>query len=193
MTQAGDQLAGRNRLVLASSAVIALAGVGLLLRNSSGGAAGVIGAAAVLATPALVLFFIFRAHGRRRSAATATGFWGSSACLHIDDVRTVPRFTPLLSEVRRTAFTKGWIGGGVIVDDEGIHWTPTSYSEKRRRMPRLTALWADIASASGRPVPGIGSPGILELRLLDGSEWAMNIQGVNDLQAAITRFSRAHV
>lgn len=143
----------------------------------------------VVVVPAGTLHLIFRSHRRRRDAAAASGAWGSSSSVQVDDLMEIPRFAGGLGEVRKMKVTKGWVGGGVTVDDRGITWTPTHDSQRRRRVPVLFAPWTDIVSTRRRSVPGVGDPGILEVAFADGSQWAMNIQGVSRLGPVLKRFA----
>ena len=184
-TGGGGDLAKRNRALLVGAAVVAVANV---LRLLSGGAnAALVGLLLLVSVPVVLVPF-FRADRRRRDAASASGAWGSSASVHIEQLRGVPRFARQLANVRKTAFTNGWIGGGVVLDANGVTWTPTTYSLRRRGMPILSASWTDVAVLHLARQPGIGDPAVLEVQLADGSTWGMNVRPYRELRDALSRF-----
>lgn len=181
----GDELRRRNTALLIGGASVAVASV---LRLLISGGDRVALALLLVATLAVVLVPFFRADRRRKRVAEAAGAWGSSSSVHVDQLRSVPRFRPLLASVQKVGFTKGWIGGGVVLDGDGVTWTPTNYSQTRRHVPILAVPWSEVTAVHLARQPGLGSPAVLELQLRDGSSWAMNVRPYGELRDALPRF-----
>lgn len=181
---AGNQLRRRNRALLVGGGMLFAVSIARLFRHFSGtglvlvliGTFGFSGA---------LLWLLFLAHRRRVAAASHSGAFGSSSSVHITQLRSVPRFAPVLAGVRKTRFTGGWIGGGVVLDHRGVTWTPTNYSQKRRRVPGLQVPWSDVRSVRPLRNPGVNDPAVLEVRLRDGSRWAMNVSGHRRLRTTL--------
>ena len=66
--------------------------------------------------------------------------------------------------VRKTGITKGWIDDGVVLDANGVTWTPTNYSQRHRGMPILKVSCPDVAAVHLARQPGIGDPAVLEVQ-----------------------------
>lgn len=177
---AGRQLRRRNKALLIGAVVLAAANLSRVFFEFSG-----VGLAAVLllTVGAMVAtaWLLLGASRRRRRKAQASGGFGSSSSLQIAQLRNVPRFAPMLDGVRKTWFTGGWIGGGVVVDEAGITWTPTDYSRRKRNVPILHVPWTDVRGVRVLRTPGVAQPAILEAQLPDGSAWAMNVSGYDRL------------
>ena len=79
----------------------------------------------------------------------------------------------------------GWLIGRLFLTEEGLTWTPGTWTRKFFRAPALRLGWEDVSYAGAVDQPGPRDPGILELRLENGSELAFMVTRNRQLAQAL--------
>ena len=82
----------------------------------------------------------------------------------------------------------GWLIGKLFVTSEGVSYRPNSWTKAVFRVPEIDLPWSEIAYAAAVDQPGPRDPGLLELRIVDGSDIAFMVTKNRKLEGVLQQF-----
>lgn len=121
----------------------------------------------------------------RAAGVTANALFSCSTTIMYKAFRQAPQFEQPLRSVRLAWFVGGWLMGRLVLTPQLVVWLPGRWTRRVFQVPALELGWGEVVDASAVDQPGPRDPGILELRLRNGSELAFMVTRNKELAEAL--------
>jgi hypothetical protein len=142
--------------------------------------------ALAVVTAIAILAWASRLDRQARSAGvTVNAIFSCSTTIVFKAFKQVPQFEQPLRSVRLAWVVGGWLIGRLVLTQQLLIWVPGTWTRKVFRAPVLELGWGEVEYANAVDQPGPRDPGILELRLRDGSEFAFMVTRNEELAEAL--------